>query len=95
MTAEPPFVVPPDVGWTGDEGDDGGRPRVFVAPLPGGPIAVLAGTAALTWLAAVEGAGAVVEEVADVTGHSSLMIREDVESFLEEVCHRGLLIRAG
>lgn len=92
MSGPAPFVVPPDVGWTSAM-DEGGHTRVFVAPLPNGPVAVLPGESALIWLAAVEGTSAVVEDVARATGHPPETVRADVESFIEELLRRGLLAR--
>lgn len=93
MSSRAPFLVPPGVGWT-STADEGGHPRVFVAPLPNGPVAVLPGESALIWLAAVEGTGGVVDTVAEDTGHPPERIREDVESFVDELIGRGLLIRS-
>lgn len=83
-------TVPADVAWTSDDGPDG--PRVFVAHLPAGPIAVLDGTAALVWheVAALAN-GPVVERVADATGQPVDLIRADVEAFLEDLTVRGML----
>ncbi|WP_277452470.1 PqqD family protein [Janibacter sp. DB-40] len=94
MSALAPFVVPPDVGWTCTV-DEGGAPRVFVAPLPSGPVDVLPDESAIIWLAAVEGTGPVVDEVARTTGHPPEVIREDVEAFVGELLARGFLARPG
>lgn len=94
MSARAPFVVPPDVGWVSTV-DEGGDPRVFVAPLPGGPVDVLPGESAIIWLAAVEGTGSVVDEVARATEHSPQIIRDDVEAFVDGLLARGLLVRPG
>lgn len=93
MSGTAPFAVPAGIGWTSTV-DDGGAPRVFVSPLPNGPVAVLPGESALIWLAAVEGTGDVVDSVARSTGHHADGVREDVESFLTELLRRGLLIRS-
>lgn len=77
-----------DVGWTHGSGEN---PRIFVAPLPHGPIAVLDEVGALVWLAVVDGAVDVVATVAATTGHPVETVRADVEAFLADLVGRGLL----
>lgn len=84
--------MPAGVGWTRDV-DAAGAPRIFVAQLPSGPVAVLPDNSALIWLAAVEGAEVVVEAVAAVNGHDVEEIRDDVDSLLDDLVVRGLLGR--
>ncbi len=79
-----------NIAWTSDDGPEG--VRVYVASLPAGPIAVLAGTAALVWQeVAASPDGRVVERVADATGQPIDLIRADVEAFLEDLFVRGIL----
>lgn len=90
MTGSPRFVTPPGVAWT--EGSDvWGRTLVYVAPLPHGPVSVLPDQSAAIWLAAVEGRGDVVEEVAEMTGNDADEVRDDVDAFVTELIDRGLL----
>ena len=84
------LVVPRDVAWT-DE-DEGGVPFVYVATLPRGPIVVLAGTAALTWHAALSGdATTVADRVATAVDQPAGVLREDVSGFVDDLVGRGLL----
>lgn len=86
------YGVPAGVAWTRDV-DEAGAPRIFVAQLPNGPVAVLPDNSALIWLTAVEGSGAVVEAVAAVNSHDVEEIRDDVDSLLDDLVVRGLLER--
>ncbi|MGN7248235.1 hypothetical protein ACTHQ1_10960 [Janibacter anophelis] len=86
------YVAAPGVAWTQDT-DEWDLPRVFVAPLPHGPISVLPVESALIWLAAVEGAADVVAEVARLAGEPDEAVRSDVEALLDALVSRGLLRR--
>lgn len=86
------YTVPAGVGWTHDV-DAASATRIFVAPLPNGPIAVLPDSSALIWLAAVEGSAPVVEAVAELTGHPVDLVRNDVTELLDQLVERGLLVR--
>lgn len=86
------YCVPAGVAWTRDV-DEAGLPRVFVARLPDGPVAVLPDNSALIWIAAVESSGPVVEAVAEVNEYRVDSIRVDVESLLDDLVTRGLLER--
>ncbi|QBF45274.1 PqqD family protein [Janibacter limosus] len=88
--ATPPYAVPPGVGWTYGEADDGAD-LVYVAHLPNGPISVLPGIAALIWRAAVEGSMPVVDTVSATTGHPATTVREDVESFVADLIRQRLI----
>ena len=90
MTSRAPYVVPPGVGWV-ETTDEWGHVIVHVAPLPNGPVAVLPNQSALIWLAAVDGSGDVVADVAEMTGHDAAVVRDDVAAFLNELVDRGLL----
>lgn len=70
---------------------DGGV--VFVAPLPGGPIVVLEGGAAVIWDGACDGdRSSLPERVARATDTPVEDIRSDVEEFVAELLGRGLLV---
>lgn len=67
---------------------------VYVAHLPDGPIMVLEAGSAAVWLAA--GAGtieSITERVVALTGVDGDEIQPLVESFLNELQRRGLLVR--
>lgn len=92
MTDSPRFAPPPGVAWT--EGYDvWGRTLVYIAPLPDGPVSVLPDQSAAIWLAAVEGRGNVVDEVAEMTGNDASEVRDDVLAFVSDLIDRGLLRR--
>ncbi|WP_427383676.1 PqqD family protein [Janibacter sp. G56] len=81
------YVVPDDVAWTVD--DDG---RVFVAPLPQGPIAILEGPAATIWRLAPEGeAPDLAARVAAEVGEPLATVRDDVATFVDELVRTRLL----
>ncbi|WP_114203077.1 PqqD family protein [Janibacter anophelis] len=86
------YVAAPGVAWTLDT-DEWDLPRVFVAPLPHGPISVLPVESALIWLAAVEGVRDVVAEVARLAGEPVETVRGDVEAVLGQLVAQGLLAR--
>lgn len=86
------YAAAPGVAWTQDT-DEWDLPRVFVAPLPHGPISVLPVEAALIWLAAVEGAEDVVAEVARLASEPVESVRGDVEAMLGLLVAQGLLVR--
>jgi hypothetical protein len=65
---------------------------VYAAILPGGPIAVLDDVAAVIWTEACNGPGSTIaDRVAAVTGSTAVDIRDEVESFVDELVRRGLL----
>jgi hypothetical protein len=65
---------------------------VYAAILPGGPIAVLDGVAAVIWTEACNGQGSTIaDRVAAVTGSAADDIRDEVETFVDELVRRGLL----
>ncbi|MRX43689.1 PqqD family protein [Agromyces kandeliae] len=67
---------------------------VYVATLPGGPIAVLSGVAGLILLEACDGpATTLVERVAELTAVDPEEIRAHVEGFVGDLVERGLLVR--
>lgn len=68
---------------------------VYVAPVPAGPIRILAGSAAAIWRhARVGDPTTVVERVAQDAGMPADEVRETVEAFLDELVGAGLLTRA-
>lgn len=80
---------PPDVGALEREG------TVYAARLPGGPIIVLEGIAALIWDEASTGERATItERVAEAVDVAPDTIRGDVEAFVGELLTRGLLASA-
>lgn len=85
------YDIAPGTGWTFADEDD---PRIYVAVLPQGPIAVLDDVGALIWHAVANGADDVVTTVAETTGHPVETVRQDVETFVAELVERGLLRRA-
>lgn len=88
MTAA--FRVSDDAGVT--VGDDG--QTVYVASLPAGPLVVLEGAAAVIWSEATgESAAGWVARVAGAVGQVEADIAADVESFVDDLCERGLLQR--
>ena len=89
MSSGPAFRVRPGIGWTHTTTAEGDV--VHVAPLPNGPVAVLPDQSAAIWLAAVDGSGDVVADVAEMTGHEAAVVRDDVAAFLNELVDRGLL----
>lgn len=77
---------PSAVGLIADDG------TLYAAPLPGGPIVVLTGVAALIWSEACEGEReTIAERVAEATDVAPEAIRADVEAFVAELIARGLL----
>lgn len=85
------YTVPADVGWTVEE-DQTGADVVYLAPLPHGPISVLRGTAALIWLATVEGdPDDLAERVAAEAEVPVEDVRGEVEGFVSQLLARGLL----
>jgi hypothetical protein len=65
---------------------------VYAASLPAGPIVVLDGGAAAIWVEACDGPrSTLADRVAAVTGAAVNDIRDDVESFVDELVRRGLL----
>ncbi|MGE9781594.1 PqqD family protein [Janibacter sp. G368] len=84
--------VPDDIGWTLEE-DESGTAVLYLAHLPNGPICVLQGTAATIWLAARDGVGDVVAEVADAYEMPQETVRADVERFIDELVGQGLIRR--
>lgn len=73
-----------------------GAPLVYVACLPGGPIVVLRGTAALVWQEALDGPeSTLVERVAQRIGADAEApnIEADVMAFVENLLAEGLLER--
>ena len=66
---------------------------VYVAAIPDGPIAVLDGVAGVIWSEACDGPrSTLAERVAAVTSAAVDEIRDEVESFVDELVRRGLLI---
>lgn len=79
----------PDVAVVEEDG------VVYAAPLPDGPIVVLAGGAAAIWVEACAGElETLPQRVAEITGTPIGNVRDDVESFVAELIGRGLLERA-
>jgi Coenzyme PQQ synthesis protein D (PqqD) len=73
-----------------------GAPLVYLAPLPGGPMVVLRGTASLIWQEALDGPeSTLVDRVAQRvgTGEEAKSIEADVVAFVEGLLVRGLLER--
>ncbi|KRF43268.1 hypothetical protein ASH01_15830 [Terrabacter sp. Soil811] len=78
----------PDTGVT--VSDDG--LSVYVARLPGGPLVVLDGAAALIWVEATTGpATGWVSRVADAVGQAEDAIAADVTAFVADLRARELL----
>lgn len=76
----------PDVAVV-EEGD-----AVYAAVLPDGPIVVLDGVAGVIWTEACDGpSSTIADRVAAVTDSAADDIRDEVESFVEELVRRGLL----
>lgn len=70
-----------------DDGD-----RLYLAPVPDGPITVLDGVAALIWVEACAGdRGSIADRVAGSTDATADAIRDDVDAFVSELVARGLL----
>jgi len=68
---------------------------LYLATLPGGPIRVLTGSAALIWEAALGGdVEAAVQRVAEAAGLPPDAVRPDVEPFLAQLVELGLLERS-
>ncbi|WP_448006676.1 PqqD family protein [Agromyces bauzanensis] len=66
---------------------------VYVANLPEGPIVVLDGVAGVIWSEACDGPrSTIAERVAAVTDAAVEDIRGDVESFVDQLVQRGLLV---
>ncbi|MFC5791201.1 PqqD family protein [Agromyces tardus] len=66
---------------------------LYAAILPDGPIAILDGIAGLIWIEACEGpAGTLVERIATATGAEPQSIRAHVESFVDDLVRRRLLV---
>jgi len=81
----------PDAGVT--MSDDGRS--VYVAHLPGGPLVVLEGAAALIWVEATTApATGWVARVADAVGQAEDVIAADVSAFVADLTARGLLVTA-
>jgi hypothetical protein len=81
----------PDAGVT--VSDDG--QCVYVAHLPGGPLVVLEGAAALIWVeATTEPATGWVARVAEAFGQTEAGIAPDVGAFVADLAARGLLVTA-
>lgn len=69
---------------------------VYAAPLPDGPIFVLEGGAAAIWAAACSGPReTIAERVASMTGVGVGEVTGYVESFVEDLLQRGLLVLDG
>jgi len=67
---------------------------VYAASLPDGPIVVLEGGAAAIWIEACRGDRAsVAQRVAKTTGTSIETVAEHVESFVDQLLQRGLLVK--
>ncbi|MFE5670495.1 PqqD family protein [Agromyces sp. NPDC056523] len=65
---------------------------VYAAYLPGGPIVVLDGIAALIWAEACGGEReTIIERVAEATDAAPEVIRADVDAFVADLMARGLL----
>lgn len=85
------YRVPHDLAWTLEAGDSD-LATLYLARLPSGPISVLDGTAALIWLAAVEGPSeTVLDRVAEEAGQPVTAVRDEVEGFLADLIETGLL----
>ncbi|GAA2493461.1 PqqD family protein [Terrabacter carboxydivorans] len=79
----------PDAGVTLSE--DG--QTVYVAHLPGGPLVVLEGAAAVIWVEATTAPGdGWVSRVADAFGRPEDAIASDVETFVDDLRARRLLV---
>ncbi len=67
---------------------------IYVAPLPQGPVLVLAGSAAVIWQEALSGpVRTVAERVTEVCGAPPTEVADSVEAFLAELVQQGLLVR--
>ncbi|WP_330476601.1 hypothetical protein [Terrabacter sp. C0L_2] len=83
------FRPGPDAGVTVD-GDNG---TVYVARLPGGPLLVLEGAAAVIWAEATAApAAGWLSRVAAAVGHAEDVIAADVEDFVADLRARQLLV---
>jgi hypothetical protein len=83
------FRPGPEAGVTVSE--DGSS--VYVAHLPGGPLVVLDGAAAVIWLEATRApAGGWVARVAELVGQSEDAITADVTAFVADLSARRLLV---
>lgn len=91
------FEVGPDVAVESvPESDADHVARIYVAPLPDGPLLCLEGTGAIIWEEAVRaGESSVVARVAARVGLPVDEIEQDVAQFLDELVQRGLLVEVG
>ena len=68
--------------------------RVYLSVLPNGPLVVLEGSGAAIWQEAqVDAPSSIVDRLSAAAGLPADDIRDDVESFLEELVRAGLLRR--
>jgi hypothetical protein len=88
------YARPDDLAVIEDQPADGDPFRVYLTPLPYGPLVVLEGNSAAIWQEAQdEESGALVERLAAENGLPVEEIRDDVETFLVQLVDTGLLRR--
>ncbi|WOP17200.1 PqqD family peptide modification chaperone [Raineyella sp. LH-20] len=84
----PGYAVPDGVGVVEVDG------VIYLAPLPRGPIRVLAGSAAVIWQELLDGAPDTVDErVAAICGVERSAVTDGVAGFVGELLRSGLLER--
>jgi hypothetical protein len=88
------YARPDDLAVIDDEPADGDPFRVYLTPLPYGPLVVLEGNSAAIWQEAQDDeTGTLVERLAAENGLPAEDIRDDVERFLDQLVDTGLLRR--
>lgn len=86
------YSVPDDVAWTSEPGE-GGTLRIYVAPVPHGPVLVLEGSSAVIWQLAVTGPEAgLAERVGLAMDQPVDVVRDEVAAFVVHLVERGLLV---
>jgi hypothetical protein len=88
------YAQPDDLAVVEGEPADGDPFRVYLTPLPYGPLVVLEGNSAAIWQEAQDDeSGGLVERLAAESGLRAEEIRDDVEKFLDQLVEAGLLRR--
>ena len=88
------YARPDDLAVIDGEPTAGDPFRVYLTPLPYGPLVVLEGNSAAIWQGAQgDESGALVERLAAESGLLAEEIRDDVERFLDQLVGAGLLRR--
>lgn len=89
----PGYGIGPHVGLVRH---DGPPLKIFLADLRHGPVLLLAGSAAIILLVALElPTDRVAGEVAELTGADAEEIAPQVRSFLDELVGRGVVVEQG